>query len=80
LHDHEALFDDEQAPAAEATRDVRQLLKDLPERWRRPIELTKLDGCSVHEAALALGMSESAIKVGVHRGMKALTQLVRKQT
>jgi RNA polymerase sigma-70 factor (ECF subfamily) len=80
LHDHEALFDDEQAPATEATRDVRQLLKDLPERWRRPIELTKLDGWSVHEAAQALGMSESAIKVGVHRGMKALTQLVRKQT
>lgn len=80
LQDHEELFADDHWHAGEATRDVRQLLKDLPERWRLPIELTKLDGYSVNEAALAAGMSESAIKVGVHRGMKALAKLVRKQT
>lgn len=80
LHDHEDFFADDIGLAGEATRDVRQLLKDLPERWRTPIQLTKLDGYSVSEAAQASGMSESAIKVGVHRGMKALAQLVRKQT
>ncbi|MDR7152691.1 RNA polymerase sigma-70 factor (ECF subfamily) [Hydrogenophaga palleronii] len=79
LDDHENLFADDHGLAGEATRDVRQLLQDLPQRWRVPIELTKLGGYSVNEAALASGMSASAIKVGVHRGMKALAQLARKQ-
>ena len=37
----------------------------------------KLEGLSVIEAARATGMSESAVKVGVHRGMKALAALIR---
>lgn len=63
--------------AAAARRDLGRLLARLPERQRLPIVHTKLEGLSVAEAAQRTGMSESAIKVGVHRGMKALAALIR---
>jgi RNA polymerase sigma-70 factor (ECF subfamily) len=37
----------------------------------------KLGGMSTAEAARATGMSESAVKVGVHRGLKALAAKMR---
>ena len=62
-------FDDR---AAEARRDVAKLLESLPERHRLPIVHVKLEGRSVAETARLTGMSESAVKIGVHRGLKAL--------
>jgi len=64
--------------AADAKRDLRKLLATLPDRHRRPIELVKIEGLSVAEAAARAGMSESAVKVGVHRGLKALAELIRR--
>ena len=58
--------------AGEARRDVAKLLEALPDRQRLPIVYVKLEGLSVAEAARRAGMSESAVKVGVHRGLKAL--------
>jgi RNA polymerase sigma-70 factor (ECF subfamily) len=37
----------------------------------------KLQGLSVAETAQLTGLSESAVKVGVHRGLKALAARVR---
>jgi len=65
--------------AAEARRDIAKLLSELPERHRLPILYVKLEGLSVAEAAQRAGMSESAIKIGVHRGLKALAAKVRGQ-
>jgi RNA polymerase sigma-70 factor (ECF subfamily) len=76
LDDELGLFAASDTEAAVAHRDVMQLLAQLPERQRLPIRLLKLDGLSVVEAAKATGMSESAIKVGVHRGLKALAKLL----
>jgi RNA polymerase sigma-70 factor (ECF subfamily) len=39
----------------------------------------KIDGLSVAEAAKRSGMSESAIKVNVHRGLKALAALIARE-
>lgn len=58
--------------AGEARRDIAKLLEALPDRQRLPIVYVKLEGLSVAEAARRAGMSESAVKVGVHRGLKAL--------
>ena len=55
----------------------RMLLERLPERQRLPIVHVKIHGLSVVEAARASGMSESAVKVGVHRGLKALAAMIR---
>jgi RNA polymerase sigma-70 factor (ECF subfamily) len=64
--------------AAEARRDLSGLLEKLPERQRRAIVCVKVQGLSVLETAKATGMSESAVKVGVHRGLKALAAMIRK--
>ena len=64
--------------AADAQRDVAKLLDRLPERQRLPIRCMKLEGLSVAETARATGMSESAVKVGVHRGLKALAAMIRR--
>ena len=63
--------------AAEARRDLGKLLDQLPDRHRLPIVHVKLHGRSVAETAQLTGMSESAIKVGVHRGLKALAAKIR---
>ena len=62
-----------------AARDLAVLLATLPDKQRDAIVLTKLDGLSVREAAHALAMSEGAVKVSVHRGLKALADKMRKQ-
>jgi RNA polymerase sigma-70 factor (ECF subfamily) len=66
--------------AAEARRDLGKLLDRLPDRQRLPIVHTKLEGLSVTETAQLTGMSESAVKVGVHRGLKALAALIRNES
>jgi RNA polymerase sigma-70 factor (ECF subfamily) len=63
--------------AADARRDLRTLLEQLPDRQRLPIVHMKLGGMSTAETARATGMSESAVKVGVHRGLKALAAKMR---
>jgi RNA polymerase sigma-70 factor (ECF subfamily) len=63
--------------AAEARRDLAKLLEQLPDRQRLPIVHMKLEGLSVAQAARVTGMSESAVKVGVHRGLKALAAMIR---
>lgn len=70
--DTNALFDTSDSDAADTRRDLDQLLSTLPERQRVPIEQVKLEGRSVADVARATGMSESAVKIGIHRGLKAL--------
>ena len=80
---HDALDDAPELLAAadeearDARRDLAKLLQTLPPRQRLPIECVKLEGLSVAEAAHRLAMSESAVKVGVHRGLKALAAKIR---
>ena len=64
--------------AADARRDLARLLARLPDRQRLPIVHMKLEGLSVVEAARMTGMSESAVKVGVHRGLKALAAMIQR--
>jgi RNA polymerase sigma-70 factor (ECF subfamily) len=65
------------AEAAAARLDLAKLLLRLPDRQRLPIVHMKLEGMSVVETARVTGMSESAVKVGVHRGLKALAAMIR---
>jgi RNA polymerase sigma factor (sigma-70 family) len=67
-----------ESEATDTRRDLAKLLDLLPDRQRLPIVHVKLQGLSVVEAAHITGMSESAIKVGVHRGLKALAARMRK--
>ena len=71
------LFDATANDAAEAKYDVAKLLQGLPDRQRLPILYVKIEGASVTDTATRTGMSESAVKVGIHRGLKALAERIR---
>lgn len=77
LEDASELFSAGEAEAASARIDLAKLLARLPERQRLPIVHMKLEGLSVVETAQATGMTEVAVKVAVHRGLKALAAMVR---
>jgi len=72
IDDEMELFVDSAVEASDARRDLGTMLASLPERQRLPIQHVKIEGLSVAETASLTGMSESAVKVGVHRGLKAL--------
>jgi RNA polymerase sigma-70 factor (ECF subfamily) len=77
LDEEAEVFSTVDSAAAEARRDLGKLLLLLPDRQRLPIIHVKLEGLSVVEAARLTGMSVSAIKVGVHRGLRALAAKIR---
>ena len=56
----------------ESAYDLQRLLARLPDKMRRAIEYVKIEGMSVAETASLCGVSELAVKVNVHRGLKAL--------
>ena len=63
----------------ESALDLDRLLQRISSKARRAIQYVKLDGLSVSEAAARSGMSESAVKVSVHRGLRALALLINKE-
>jgi RNA polymerase sigma-70 factor (ECF subfamily) len=65
---------------AESTYDLKRLLQRLPEKMRCSIEAVKLDGQSIAEAANRCGISESGVKVNIHRGLKTLAALIARET
>ena len=76
----EAAYDVAEADATEAATagaDLDRLMAALPAKQRDAIRFVKVQGLSVAEAALRSGQSESAIKVGIHRGLKVLMARVR---
>jgi RNA polymerase sigma-70 factor, ECF subfamily len=79
LHDDiddwaDQLWVDSDHEAQDVQRDLHRLLATLPERQRVAIECTKLEGLSISETAARTGQSESAVKVNIHRGIKALAE------
>lgn len=76
LEDGDELFAEGEEPA-QASRDLDKLLQRLPDRQRLPIVHVKVEGLSVEETARLTGLSSSAVKVGIHRGLKALARMIR---
>jgi RNA polymerase sigma-70 factor (ECF subfamily) len=60
-------------PQADPQHDkLWQTLERLPDRQRQVIDLIKLKGFSIREAAQEMKMSEAALKVAAHRAYGAL--------
>jgi len=72
LDDMDQLFAISDSNAVEARIDVDRLLQRLPQKSRRLVRDVKLRGLSTIEAAEQHSISESAVKVGVHRALKSL--------
>ena len=66
--------------AGDARRDLAQLLAQLPDAQRLAIQSMKLEGHSVVETARLTGLSVSAVKVAVHRGLKKLSLLIKSES
>ena len=79
IDDLEIGDDDHNIEASDAKRDVAALLAQLPPKQRDAIRLVKLEEKSVREAADQTGLSESDIKISIHRGMKALMRLMTEE-
>jgi RNA polymerase sigma-70 factor (ECF subfamily) len=77
LDDAQAVLAATDAEPGEARRDLERLLDSLPDRQRLPIVYMKIEGLSVAETAGRTGMSAAAVKVSVHRGLKALAAKLR---
>ena len=60
----------------EATLAGGQMMRALSEQHREAIILTKVVGLSTAEAAGRLAISESALKVRVHRGIRRLRAML----
>lgn len=74
VDDYEAILPAPET-APEAAGDLDRVLAHLPQALRGPFAAVKLEGASYAEAAVAAGMSESALKVAVHRAMKRLVAI-----
>ncbi len=77
LDDAGELLAEENVEEGAVRRDVSRLLSTLPARQRGLFQDVKLTGLSIREAADRGGMSETAAKVSLHRGMKTLEAKVR---
>jgi len=72
LEEDAAVFATDDAEATTARMDVDTVLAAIPARPAELIRQTKLEGASVAEAAARAGMTETAAKVAIHRGLKSL--------
>jgi RNA polymerase sigma-70 factor (ECF subfamily) len=65
------------ADNVEHTGDVSDMLARLSERQRDVVRAVSLEGYSAREAAERLQMSEVAVRVTLHRSLKALAAMFR---
>ncbi|MBK66504.1 MAG: RNA polymerase subunit sigma-24 [Rickettsiales bacterium] len=63
----------------EAKHDLEVFLDQLPEKQRDIVKLLKIQGYSVKEVAKKLDMSESNVKVTMHRAMKDLETIAENE-
>jgi RNA polymerase sigma-70 factor, ECF subfamily len=75
----EDLFGEEDTEERTARLDLDKLMSDLPERQRMLLSDVKLTGLTNAEAAAKAGMTESAVKVSIHRSLKALARRARNE-
>jgi RNA polymerase sigma-70 factor (ECF subfamily) len=80
LDDVETLVAHSDYEAALAGRDIELLLAKLPKRSRDLVRGVKIEGLSTRDAAHRSGMSETAVKVAVHRAMRALTAMLKRES
>jgi len=82
---HVEQFSDWGAPAdqlleqAQTRALVRQCIDELPENYRVVLMLRDIEELSTQEAADALGLTITTVKVRLHRARQALSTLLRRQ-
>lgn len=65
----------EPPPPSDTLRRVESILAELPERYRRILQLRFLGACSLKEAAAELGVSVANAKVLQHRALRRAAEV-----
>lgn len=55
-------------------RDVDRMLNTLPLGQRKVVSAISVEGCSIGETAQKLGLSETAVRVSLHRGLSNIAK------
>ncbi|WP_027167455.1 sigma-70 family RNA polymerase sigma factor [Mesorhizobium sp. WSM3224] len=68
-------------PEAETVsdRDINRALDGLPPAQRSVVSSISVDGHSIGETAIKLGISETAVRVSLHRGLAAIAKRFGRQ-
>jgi RNA polymerase sigma-70 factor (ECF subfamily) len=61
-------------PDSISDREIRRVLATLAPGQRTVVAAVTVDGHSIGETARNLGMTETAVRVALHRGLKAIAQ------
>jgi len=77
VEDFAEVLPDPAAPDPTAARDTDRLLARIEPRAAEIVRSVALDGLSAAETGARLGMTEGAVRVALHRALKALSALVR---
>jgi RNA polymerase sigma-70 factor (ECF subfamily) len=77
-------FSGEPAKNEQETSDdqevIRRALAQLPDGQREAVELMKVQGLSLQEASAVTGKSVASLKVSVHRALKAMCEVLKKES
>lgn len=73
----ESAFASDPDESAATSYDLDRLLATVPEGTRKMIRQVKIEGQSVADVAAEAGLSPTAVKVGVHRGIKRIAARLR---
>ena len=65
----------EPATVGRSADRARRILAALPDRYRRVLELRFVEGCSVRDAAQAMGVTVANAKVLQHRALRLAASL-----
>ena len=70
----DVLQDEDSAQNPEAG-DIERLIGQLKDQQRAVVRMVSIEGYSAREAATRLGMSETGVRVALHRALRALAAL-----
>lgn len=70
--------EDSEEESVIARLSLERMFVQIPDKQAAAIEMVKIEGLSIREAAERSGQSESAVKVNIHRGLKKLSALIEK--
>jgi RNA polymerase sigma-70 factor (ECF subfamily) len=80
LEDIEETFPASDPPPELGQRDIETMLRRLNSRQQSIVRAVSIDGTSIKDTALRLGMSEGAVRVTLHRSLRILSVMFRGAT
>lgn len=78
IEDYDELISAEQEPAELSAAECADILATLSDRQRLIVQAISIEGHSAREVAARMGMTEGAVRVALHRSLKALAACIRR--